>query len=340
MRDRADARAESRVWLAALGRLALFGLLFVLLAEVLGTLAGLTMRGLAPDPLPEGGWPARSVRVAVGGGIWLIAALVAGIVALRRLDGRSWRALGITPDARAARDSASALLFGVALLLLAVVPLLVGGLLRFAGDAGGGAGWAASLAVGLAVLALPAAAEEVLFRGYVFQVLARAGGTTTAVLATSLAFALLHGGNPEVGRIALANIFVAGVWLALVYVRTASLWAATAAHLGWNWAMAVALDLPVSGLDWLDTPLYDAMVGGPAWLSGGRFGPEGGLVATIALALGALAMWRVPGRSAASLAPAERPLFMEEPGRERPEDAATGRMRSPEPNEDREGEAG
>ena len=42
--------------------------------------------------------------------------------------------------------------------------------------------------------------------------------------------------------------------------------------------------LPVSGLPF-SIPFIDYRAGEPAWLSGGRFGPEGGLLATMAITL-------------------------------------------------------
>jgi uncharacterized protein len=41
-----------------------------------------------------------------------------------------------------------------------------------------------------------------------------------------------------VAPLGLANIFLAGVMLAVAYLRTRSLWFATGVHLGWNWTMA------------------------------------------------------------------------------------------------------
>ena len=59
------------------------------------------------------------------------------------------------------------------------------------------------------------------------------------------------------------------------------MWTAFGAHLGWNATLA-ALAAPVSGLPF-DIPYIDYRMGGPAWLTGGAFGPEGGLLATVAL---------------------------------------------------------
>jgi len=46
--------------------------------------------------------------------------------------------------------------------------------------------------------------------------------------------------------------------------------------------MLAALDAPVSGLPF-HIPLLDYCAGAPEWLSGGPFGPEGGLMATVAI---------------------------------------------------------
>jgi hypothetical protein len=47
----------------------------------------------------------------------------------------------------------------------------------------------------------------------------------------------------------------------------------------------------VSGLPF-DIPLLDYSSGGPTWLTGGTFGPEGGLAATLALTIGILVLTR------------------------------------------------
>src|SRR5690606_19908912 len=138
-----------------------------------------------------------------------------------------------------------------------------------------------------------AAAEEALFRGYPFQVLVEALGPAVATVALSAAFAVAHAGNPGANAFALVNIFLAGVLLSVAYLRTRSLWFATAVHLGWNWTMGSLLDLPVSGLEMLDTPLYEPAAGGPEWVTGGGFGPEAGLAGTVGFALALLGVVRL-----------------------------------------------
>lgn len=265
---RPDPATVARVWAGALGRLIVFGALFVALVEIIGLLT-FTI-------LPRGRWGFAAVGL-----VWLIAALVASIVPLKAFDGRSWRALGIAPTRHALRQTARGMALGVGMIVVAVALMLLTRDLMFGSDAGSFADAAAVVLGSLGALALPAAAEEAIFRGYPIQVIARAGGAPLAILTTSAAFAAVHADNPAVGPLALTNILLAGVLLGVVYMKTASLWAATALHLGWNWAMAGLFDMPVSGLGWIDVPGFEPWIVGPAWWNGGSFGPEGGVIGTI-----------------------------------------------------------
>jgi hypothetical protein len=138
-----------------------------------------------------------------------------------------------------------------------------------------------------AVLAPAALSEEIMFRGLPLVLIAAALGRGTALVVVSgLVFALFHGLNPGITPLGLGNIALAGVFLGVAFYAPGGLWTAFGAHLGWNATLA-GLDAPVSGLPF-DIPFLDYCAGGPAWLSGGRFGPEGGLVATAALTVALL----------------------------------------------------
>src|SRR5690606_22083869 len=86
----------------------------------------------------------------------------------------------------------------------------------------------------------------------------------------------------------------AGIFLGALCLRSGGLWWPSGAHLGWNWAHAFLADLPVSGLELVDAPLIEPRVAGPAWISGGAFGPEGSLLATVAVLGAAAWIWRSP----------------------------------------------
>lgn len=242
------------------------------------------------------------------------AALVAGAVLIRGADGRSPAALGIGVSRQTVREIGLGVLIGAAGLLSAVTALLVSGALRYAPQDGTASGWVAVVAAQAGLFTIAALAEEAIFRGYPFQVLVRVGGRVPAIVVSAVLFALAHGANPSIGIFALINIFLAGILLALAYLRTLSLWFATALHMGWNWSMATLFDLPVSGLLMFDTPLYEPAVGGAAWWSGAAFGPEGGLVGTIGfgVALMIVLRWRAVRPDPAMLATLPLALKTEE----------------------------
>jgi len=212
--------------------------------------------------------------------VTLAAAVIAGVLMLR-YDGRPARELGFALDRRAPKDSVVGTAIGAAGLLVAIVPMLAMGALRYYDDGGGLGAYVATLAEDFGVLGVAAAAEEAVFRGYAFQIIAATISPIAATLGGSAAFAWAHAGNPNVDAVAFLNIFLAGVLLSLAFLRTGSLWFATGVHVGWNWAMASIADLPVSGLELFNTPLYEPRLVNADWLTGGNFGPEGGLSGTL-----------------------------------------------------------
>ncbi len=220
------------------------------------------------------------------------AALLAGWLVLARLDRRPPAALGFPLAPAAPLEIARGLAVGGALIAAASLLLFLSRTATFIPDTGSAAGYLWMLLWSLLFFFLAAAYEEILFRGYPFQLLVRTFGRWPAVIVSAAAFSGVHAWNPNIDALAFLNIFLAGVLLALAYLRTRSLWFATGVHAGWNWTMATLIGFPVSGLTSIDTPLYDAIEGGADWWTGGGFGPEAGLAATGALLIGIVWMAR------------------------------------------------
>ncbi|MBI4522135.1 MAG: CPBP family intramembrane metalloprotease [Gemmatimonadetes bacterium] len=249
-------------------RLALFAVLFVALSAVF-------MGLLRPS----------DEDIAVSGFTLLTAAVLAGWVMLR-LEGLSLGDLGFRLHARAAPQFALGLAGGISLVIAWAALAATGGALQVALErpVSGGAGQVAAGALAaLWLFASPAAAEEALFRGYPYQLLVRSLGAVPATALAAVAFGLIHLVNPNATWIGALNTGLSGLLLSLVYLRSRSLWSATGLHLGWNFAIAFLVDLPVSGYDLVDTPYLSVALRGPSWLGGGSFGPEGGLIATVVL---------------------------------------------------------
>lgn len=146
-----------------------------------------------------------------------------------------------------------------------------------------------TLASGLLLVA--AMFEEIVFRGYAFQTLLRDVPAFVPITLLALLFGLAHWSNPSRTLLSTINTALAGVWLASAYLKTRSLWFPTALHFGWNWAMGLCFGLPVSGMQLRNSLLVSANHE-PLWLTGGSYGCEGGLSATIVFSLATLLIWR------------------------------------------------
>lgn len=255
--------------------------------------------------LPLQGLNWQTVPLMVGG-------LLAGWVLLA-MDGRGPGALGFYLAPEAAPEAFLGLVLGVVVALVVVLFIFAAGGIRWGGDTGSVGSYLQTGLRSLWFFTLPAVAEEVLFRGYLLQALAEVWGGAQALWATSLAFGVLHLDNPNTSLVGIGNIVVAGLFLGAIYLKTASLWWAAGAHLGWNWALGFLADAPVSGLELVDAPLYEPAVRGATWISGGAFGPEGSLVATLLVGAAAFFIWKSPAIRPGRTAKNVRPLILSTP---------------------------
>jgi membrane protease YdiL (CAAX protease family) len=244
------------------------------------------------------------------GAVPLLVGTLIGGWAMLRLDGRGPGALGFYLAPSVWKEALMGMGLGVIVAGFVVVAMVGFGALRWYPEAGSALEYFQEGGASLWFFTIPAAGEEALMRGYLFQALAEAWGGAWALWITSFLFGILHLGNPNTSWIGLANILVAGLFLGIVYLKTASLWWATGAHLGWNWAHGFLADLPVSGWELVDTPLLEPLTRGPEWLSGGSFGPEGSILSTLILLGATAALWKSSLLRLGDRAREVRPLFL------------------------------
>lgn len=147
----------------------------------------------------------------------------------------------------------------------------------------------------ISTVILFAIGEEVLFRGTIFRAIEERFNATTAVLATSLPFALVHLSNPGSSWVSAVNVFLAGVALGTSVALTRSLWMATGFHVVWNLGIALLFGY-VSGMD-LPIDAYVLSTSGIApsllWLVDGPFGVEDGALTSLLLVLATVAIGRL-----------------------------------------------
>lgn len=229
--------------------------------------------------------------------------LAAHFAMIRWFEKGDWSYVWLDRSAARAAPVASGALFGAGAIVLPSLALLTVGFLSVAEAPDG----SSLLAAGnFAWILIPAAlAEELLARGYVFALLRESWGWKPALFATSAAFGLLHVPNPGSNPQTILNVVLAGLFLGLVLLRFASLYAAWAAHAAWNLVMAAGLHTDVSGIAMGATPDYRIVDSGPDWLTGGAWGPEGGAAAALGLAVASVILMRplLARRGAALLEP-------------------------------------
>jgi uncharacterized protein len=169
-------------------------------------------------------------------------------------------------------------------------------------------GWngAHILYAGVAMAIASGVVEEILLRGIIFRFVEAAAGSVISIIFSAGLFGVLHIANPNASWIAaLAIAIEAGVMLAAVYMLTRRLWAAIGVHMAWNFMQGPIFGVPVSGIK--EPGLAKSVMNGPNWMTGGEFGLEASLTATIlASGAGLILLWMAWQRGRFIAAPWQR----------------------------------
>jgi membrane protease YdiL (CAAX protease family) len=209
-----------------------------------------------------------------------LALAAAHAVMVRLVEKRPWSYVWL--DRAAARPKLIGIgtILGAAPIAIAALSLMaIGWIVVHPNEPGS---WLAASAKVTLVLAFAATGEELFSRGFILSAMSDGMGRVAAVVISSVLFGLAHLGNPGVTAQPIIMVCLAGFELAAILLVTRSLYAASAAHLAWNWVMAVPLHSSVSGLA-VPMPGYQTMDAGPDWVTGGPWGPEVGVLAGLGM---------------------------------------------------------
>jgi membrane protease YdiL (CAAX protease family) len=208
-------------------------------------------------------------------------------------------ALGATFSGPWVRNLALGLAVGSSAFVSALIVALIGrGVTFTVNTTSAGSAIASTLLTSLLIMTAGAASEEALFRGYLLQTFARSRLAWIGVVITSLLFAFAHNDNPSANPLALANTVLAGWWFSAAYFKTRDLWFPFGIHLAWNWLQGPFFGINVSGIaEFSPDPVLRAIDSGPAWLTGGSYGVEGGIACTIALIISTTLIYSLPIRA-------------------------------------------
>ena len=157
-------------------------------------------------------------------------------------------------------------------------------------------GWGSASRLGAGIIAALSAGiiEEIMFRGFLFRLIAGLAGTWWALAITSALFGAAHAFNPGATVVSSIAIAVeAGVLLGAAYALTRRLWFPIGLHAAWNFTEGNVYGMSVSGTG-AAKGFFTGTLHGPNILTGGQFGPEASLIAVlVCLSAASLILWRV-----------------------------------------------
>jgi uncharacterized protein len=222
----------------------------------------------------------------------LLSLVVIGLSLLRSMEGRGMEggsvplrtALGLPARATSREEWTMGAALGWGLVVVAVLPMALTRSLNVQL-------WTAPHAfylLGLSLLTLAAAtlAHALAIYGFGFQRLIAATGPVRATLFLMFILAAAHAtvtppyGTPEGTRILVDMLMT--LLLCLCWLRTHGVWQLWGLNFAWAASTAVLFGLPIAG-DTSFGSVVDTRMAGPAWLTGGAYGPAAAAFSIIVL---------------------------------------------------------
>ncbi len=216
-----------------------------------------------------------------------LAVLVAAWIMARFIDRRPFITLGFVPN-HMVRDSLLGVSIGAVWLGLSVLAVWMMGWVSLRPSFT--ISWSILVWVMIALI-FNTLTQEVLVRSYIYQTIQSQTNFIWAIVVSAVLFMALHAGVYEGAWLPAVNVFTAGVLFGVAYHLTGNLWLPIAIHFTWNFLLGPVLGLTVSGQNQLNSGWQVFAVQGPALLTGGSFGLEGGLVVTLTTVIGAVVMF-------------------------------------------------
>ena len=122
--------------------------------------------------------------------------------------------------------------------------------------------------------------EEILVRGIIFRIIEEKLGSYISLTISAVIFGALHLINPNSTLLSGLCITFAGFLLGAAFIYSRNLWFPIAIHFAWNFVQSGIFGAAVSG-NAARKSLITSEISGNILITGGNFGPEGSLQATL-----------------------------------------------------------
>ena len=122
--------------------------------------------------------------------------------------------------------------------------------------------------------------EEILLRGIIFRITEEKLGSHISLAISAIIFGGVHLLNPSSTLISSACIGIVGFIFGALYIYSRNLWLPIAVHFSWNFVQSGIFGAVTSGND-KTSSLFNFNISGHELITGGAFGPEGTIQATL-----------------------------------------------------------
>ena len=216
----------------------------------------------------------------------------------RVLDGRKLKDIGLTNIKSSSKDLCIGLLIGAISFTIVAIVLLTTKSVELANDFNKPK-FSLVLIIQLIIFIFVGINEE-LFRGYCMTVLKQTKKSWIPIIVSSVIFALMHSMNAGISLLAYINLFLFGISMGYLFMKTKNIWMCIGYHITWNYFQGDIFGFLVSGNS--TDSIYNIKVISPNLINGGSFGPEGGLVVTVLLVVSVLLVYKfIPNRESAEV---------------------------------------
>jgi membrane protease YdiL (CAAX protease family) len=135
--------------------------------------------------------------------------------------------------------------------------------------------------------------EELVFRSAILgALLLLVGRPAVAVVISALVFGGAHAANANATGLSVLSTILGGLYYGGAFAATGGIWLPFGLHFGWNYTQGRVFGFAISsGALQGPAPLLQQHDVGPALLTGGAYGPEGGLLGIGARVVVIAAVW-------------------------------------------------